>query len=78
MRKFKIIQKQMDAFCNVVLDENVIEQVPTYDRAVDFLHKREYKFDEVRQQWIRGNAFQFPIVIEKPIEVGIFDIRSFV
>lgn len=78
MRKYKLVQKQLNALCNEVLETNVIDNFATEERAIDHLTKRGYKFDDVQQAWIHGNVKQYPVYIEAPKVTGLFDIRSFV
>lgn len=78
MRKFKLVQTQLTAFCDDVIETNIVGEFNTKAQALDHLVKRGYKFDDVRGAYICGNTIHFPVVIEEPAELDIFDIGSFV
>lgn len=79
MRKFQLVQKQFNAPLNAVIEQNVIEETATYEAAVEYLQKRGFAYDEHREQWIKGNTFHFPVVIEQPKKgFDLADIGSFI
>ena len=79
MRKFQLVQTQLSALLDNVVDTNVIEETTTYDAAVEYLQKRGFAYDEHRAQWIKGNTFHFPVVIERPKKgFDLADIGSFI
>jgi hypothetical protein len=78
MRKFTAVQQQLNAFRTQVIDTTTIGEFDTEAQAVDFLLKRNYRFDNVAQAYINGNTVQYPVVIQPPRVTSLFDIRSFV
>jgi len=77
MAKVKLIQKQLNALRDTVVDRTVIGEFDSREKALDFLAKRGYRYDYVYDFWILGNAVQFPVSIQET-RYGPFDIRSFV
>ncbi len=77
MAKFNLIQTQLNALRDGVVDTVTIGEFKTQALAEDFLTKRDYKFDTVANAWIRGNTVHFPVTIEEVVQ-SLFDIRSFV
>jgi len=75
--KVKLVQKQLSALRDKIVDTTVIGTFLTEKSALDFLQKRNYSYDESSGAYIAGNTVQFPVTIEK-IEYDIFDIRYFV
>lgn len=75
--KVELVQTQLSALLDKVIDETVIGSFKSKQQALDFLEKRNYKFDSVAGAYISGNAIQFPVTI-KTTEYDIFDIRAFV
>lgn len=78
MRKYTLVQNQMNALRDAITDTLVIGEFDTQSAALDFLVKREYKFDNLAQAYVRGNKLHYPVVITPPTVTSIFDIRSFV
>lgn len=78
MNKVKIIQTRYNGTCTKVLEENTVDTFKTADDATDYLRKRGYKWDNVVGGYVLGNAVQAPCRIEVPVDLGMFDIRSFV
>ena len=78
MNKVKIIQTRYNGSLTKVIETNVVDTFKTADDALDYLRKRDYKWDNVANAYIRGNAVQAPVRIEVPVDLGMFDIRSFV
>ena len=74
--KVKLVQTQLSALKNKVIDKTVIGTFNSQQKALDFLAKRGYKFDTVADAYINGNTTQFPVVMEIT-EYNIFDIRAF-
>jgi hypothetical protein len=68
----------MNALRNEIIETLVIGEFKTREAAKDFLDKREYRFDDNTQTYIRGNTVHYPVVIKDPTATSIFDIRSFV
>ena len=77
MKKVKIIQQQLDAFCNKVLESNVVDTFTSEDAAQNYLIQRGFKFDSVIEKWVNGNCVHFPMLIETTT-YGLGDIRSFI
>lgn len=75
--KVQLIQTQLSALKNKVVDKTVIGTFKSKEQALDFLAKRGYKFDTVADAYIAGNTVQFPVTM-KIVEYNMFDIRSFV
>ena len=75
--KVELIQTQLSALLDKVVDKTVIGTFKSEQQALDFLEKRNYKFDAVANAYIAGNTVQFPVVM-KVTEYSMFDIRSFV
>jgi hypothetical protein len=75
--KVELIQTQLSALLDKVVDKTVIGTFKSEQQALDFLEKRNYKFDAVANAYIAGNAVQFPVVL-KITEYSMFDIRAFV
>ena len=75
--KVKLIQKQLSALRNKVVDTTVVGEFNSKQAALDFLAKRNYRFDKVANAYIAGNTVQFPVTLEVT-EYNIFDIRAFV
>jgi len=75
--KVKLVQKQLSALRDKVVDTTVIGTFSSEKSALDFLQKRNYSYDENVGAYIAGNTVQFPVTIEKT-EYDIFDIRHFV
>ena len=78
MNKVKIIQTRYNGTRTKVLETNVVDTFKTADDASDYLDKRGYKWDDVVGGYVLGNAVQAPVRIEVPVDLGLFDIRSFV
>jgi hypothetical protein len=78
LRKHTLVQNQMNALRNTIVETLVIGEFDTHKSALDFLEKREYKFDNLLQAYVRGNTLQYPVVIKPPTATSLFDIRSFV
>lgn len=78
MNKVKIIQTRYNGTRTKVLETNVVDTFKTADDASDYLEKRGYKWDDVAGGYVQGNAVQAPCRIEVPVDLGLFDIRSFV
>ena len=76
MAKVKLIQKQLSALRDTVVDKTVIGEFDSREKALDFLAKRGYRYDAVYDSWICGNTVQFPVTIQE-IRYSPFDIRSF-
>ena len=76
MSKVKLIQPQLSALKNKVINKTVIGTFKSKEQALDFLEKRNYKFDAVADAYIAGNTVQFPVTM-KITEYNIFDIRAF-
>jgi hypothetical protein len=76
MAKVKLIQKQLSALRDTVVDKTVIGEFDSREKALDFLAKRGYRYDAVYDSWIHGNAVQFPVTIQET-RYSPFDIRSF-
>lgn len=76
MAKVELVQTQLSALKNKVIDKTVIGTFKSKEQALDFLAKRGYKFDAVAGAYIAGNTVQFPVVM-KVTEYDIFDIRAF-
>jgi len=76
MAKVKLIQEQLDVFCNDVIESNVISEFKSEDAAKRYLVQRGYKFDDVVGKWVNGNCVHFPIQIEV-IHFALNDIRHF-
>lgn len=74
--KVQLIQTQLSALKNKVVDKTVIGTFNSEEKALDFLAKRNYKFDTVADAYIAGNTVQFPVTMEIT-EYNIFDIRAF-
>jgi len=74
--KVELVQTQLSALKNTVIDKTVIGTFKSEEQALDFLEKRGYKFDTVLDAYVNGNATQFPVVMEIT-EYDIFDIRAF-
>lgn len=77
MAKVELVQTQLSALKNKVVDKTVIGTFKSKEQALDFLAKRGYKFDNVADAYINGNTVQFPVTM-KIVEYNMFDIRSFV
>ena len=77
MNNVKLVQKQLNALRDGVVDTTTIGEFSTVALAEDFLSKRGFTFDTVAQAWICGNTVHFPVTIEDNTK-DIFDIRSFV
>lgn len=75
--KVELVQTQLSALKDKVVDKTVIGTFKSEQQALDFLEKRNYKFDAVANAYIAGNTVQFPVVM-KVTEYSMFDIRSFV
>lgn len=75
--KVKLVQKQLNALLDKVVDTTVIGTFKSKQEAVDFLEKRNYRFDDVSDAYIAGNTVQYPVTLEVT-EYDIFDIRAFV
>jgi hypothetical protein len=78
LRKYTLVQKQLNAHRDAIIDTLVIGEFDTQSAALDFLVKREYKFDDLAQAYVRGNKLHYPVVIKPPTATSLFDIRSFV
>ena len=78
MNKVKIIQTRYNGTRTKVLETNVVDTFKTADAALDYLVKRGFKWDNVADGYVLGNAVQAPVRIEVPVDLGLFDIRSFV
>lgn len=74
---FELVQTQLSALGDKVVDTTVVGEFKTEALARDWLTKRGYRFDAVAGAWINGNTVQFPIEIVTK-EKSIFDIKSFV
>ena len=74
--KVELIQTQLSALKDKVINKTVIGSVKGKAQALDFLAKRGYKFYDVDNAYIAGNTRQFPVVM-KVTDYSIFDIRSF-
>ena len=77
MKTVKLIQTQLNALRDAVIEETNIGEFKTVALAEDYLTKRGFRFDTVAGAWIHGNAVHFPVRIEEK-EADIFDIASFV
>lgn len=77
MNNVKLVQTQLSALQDKVVDTVTIGEFATEGLARDFLVKRGYTFDSARGAWINGNTTQFPVTIETK-EADIFDIGSFI
>ena len=75
--KVKLVQKQLSALRDKVVDTTVIGTFSSEKSAIDFLQKRNYSYDKSAGAYFVGNTLQYPVTIEK-IEYDIFDIRHFV
>jgi len=75
--KVELIQTQLSALKNKIVGKTIIGTFKSKEQALDFLTKRNYKFDTVANAYIAGNTVQFPVVM-KVTNYNIFDIRSFV
>jgi hypothetical protein len=75
--KVQLIQTQLNALKSKVLDKTVIGTFKSKEQALDFLAKRNYKFDNIADAYITGNTVQYPVIM-KVTDYSIFDIRSFV
>ena len=78
MKQFKLIQTRYNGSRTKVLETNQLDLFTTEAEALDYLDKRDYKFDTVANAYIRGNALQAPVTIEATPDRGLFDIRTFV
>jgi hypothetical protein len=78
MKQVKLIQTRYNGSHTKVIETNELDVFDTEADALDYLVKRDYKFDTVANAYIRGNALQAPVTIEATLDRGIFDIRSFV
>ena len=78
MKQFKLIQTRYNGSRTKVLETNQLDVFATEADALDYLNKRDYKFDIVANAYIRGNALQAPVTIEVTPDRGLFDIRTFV
>lgn len=74
--KVELVQTQLSALKDKVIDKTVIGTFKSKEQALDFLAKRDYKFDDVLDAYIAGNTSQYPVVMEVT-EYDIFDIRAF-
>tara|TARA_R110000772_G_scaffold182946_1_gene294199 strand:+ start:156 stop:389 length:234 start_codon:yes stop_codon:yes gene_type:complete len=74
--KVELIQTQLSALKDKVIDKTVIGSFKSKQQALDFLEKRGYKFYDVDNAYVAGNTRQFPVVM-KVTEYNMFDIRSF-
>lgn len=74
--KVKLVQTQLSALKDKVINKTVIGTFKSKEKALDFLAKRGYKFDVVANAYIAGNTVQFPVMMEIT-EYDIFDIRAF-
>jgi len=74
--KVELVQTQLSALKDKVIDKTVIGTFKSKEQALDFLEKRNYKFDTVADAYIAGNTVQFPVTM-KITEYDIFDIRAF-
>ena len=74
--KVTLIQKQLNALLDRVVDTTVIGEFKNKESALDFLSKRNYKYDSVKKAYITGNTVQYPVTLEVK-DYGMFDIRSF-
>mgnify|MGYP001114837938 CR=1 FL=1 len=71
-----LIQTQLSALLDQVVEITTVGTFTSKDEAIDFLTKRNYKYDSVRKAYYVGNTVQYPVTLEI-IERNIFDIRSF-
>ena len=74
--KVELVQTQLSALKNKIVDKTKIGTFKSKEQALDFLAKRNYKFDAVADAYIAGNTVQFPVTMEIT-EYDIFDIRAF-
>lgn len=74
--KVELVQTQLSALKDHVVEKTVIGTFKSEEKALDFLEKRGYKFDVVYDAYIAGNTMQYPVVMEIT-EYDIFDIRAF-
>lgn len=77
MSKFNLIQTQLNALQDAVVEETNIGTFNSEAEAVNWLTKRGYKFDETRDAYIVGNTTHFPVRVEEQ-RLTIFDIQSFI
>lgn len=75
--KVQLIQTQLSALKSKVIDTTVIGTFKSKEQALDFLAKRNYKFDDIADAYITGNTVQYPVTM-KVTDYSIFDIRAFV
>jgi len=75
--KVELVQTQLSALLDKVVDTTVIGAFKSKEQALAFLEKRNYKFDSVANAYVAGNAKQFPVKV-KVTNYDIFDIRAFV
>lgn len=78
MQKFKLVQTRYNGTLTKVIEVNTVDAFASKDLALDYLAKRGYTFDIVRQSYIQGNAITAQVTIQEPVVRSIFDIRSFV
>lgn len=77
MSKVELVQTQLSAMKDKVIDRTVIGTFKSKEQALDFLAKRNYTFDTLSNSYITGNTVQYPVIM-KVTDYSIFDIRSFV
>jgi hypothetical protein len=78
MQKFKLVQTRYNGTLTKILEVNTVDTFASMATALDYLAKRGYTFDTVRNAYIQGNAIQAQVSIQEPVARSIFDIRSFV
>ena len=75
---FVVVQEFRDTFGKEIEYTEEVERFTTQEEADEYLVKRDYVYDQFRNQWFRGNA-QFPINVEKRvIKPSLYDIKSYV
>lgn len=73
--KVKLVQTQLSALQDEVIEQTDIGDFDSVASAEDYLVKRGYKFDGTA--WIKGNTVHYPVHIEEN-PANLFDIGSFV
>lgn len=48
-----------------------MKQKNDYERSVDFLKERGYKFDEVKKEWVKANKFKRISISDKAIKESV-------
>jgi len=74
--KVNLVQTQLSALLDKVVDTTTIGTFTSKEKALDFLAKRNYKYDSVRKAYYVGNTVQYPVTLDVK-EYNMFDIRSF-